>query len=76
MRPRTATRWRTAFGSWVGTYTVPRLCSDLGVTSNAVYSWVAGRHIPDPARASAMVELSRGAISMQQIYQHRTEVTE
>ena len=72
-------RWQTVFGSWVQSYGVPRLASDLSavgqpVTTFAVHKWVAGSHSPRPDRAAAMERLSRGSITIGDIYSHRAVV--
>ena len=69
-------RWRTSFGRWVHTYGVGRLCDQLTragqpVTPHAVYQWVGGRTTPRPDRASAIVRLSRGEVSVSAIYGQR-----
>lgn len=78
---RDAIRWRTRFGSWVGSVTVSAIVShlqndpDLRVTNNAVYQWLKG-HPPTVERARALVELSRGALSYEAIYTQRQEIEE
>jgi hypothetical protein len=70
-------RWVTPFGSWVRGFTVARLVSALRAgghtaTRAAVHHWVAGRAIPQPrAKALAIVELSRGSVSLEDIYRQR-----
>jgi hypothetical protein len=72
-------RWRTRFGSWVGQVTVQAIVAQLGeaeatrVTPNAVYQWLAG-HSPSPTRAGALVRLSRGQLTYEAIYAHRSEM--
>lgn len=72
-------RWETDFGRWVGTVGVGYIVSaldddpDLRVTSSAVYQWLRG-HAPSPERAARLVELSRGALSLESIYMHRQQL--
>ena len=68
-------RWQTDFGRWVAEFGVPRIVAglahdpDLRVTNQAVYEWLQG-HAPHPARAMALVEMSRGRLTLEAIYQH------
>jgi hypothetical protein len=58
---------------------VPRIVDALGadpdlrVTNQAVYEWLQG-HAPRPARAAALVKLSRGRLTLEAIYNHSLEV--
>lgn len=67
-------RWRLPLGRWVSRYGVTRLAPQLSVTPHAIYDWVAGRRVPRPPCAAAMVKLSRGAITFDDIYRHRTQM--
>lgn len=68
-------RWETRFGRWVAEYGVAEIVKqlrsdpDLRVTKKTVYDWLRG-HAPRPARAAALVRLSRGAITLDCIYRH------
>jgi hypothetical protein len=78
---RAAGRWRTTFGSWVGSVGVTRVVIDLRasghpVTPGAVYHWVAGRAIPTLPLAGALVRLSEGRVSLDDILQHRREAVD
>lgn len=68
MRPREESRWQSDFGRWVDEFEVGRLAQALGVTPQAVYHWVAHRTGPHPDRARAIVGLSRGALTLESIY--------
>lgn len=76
---RVPARWETPFGRWVGDYGVPRLVSDLrsdpylSVTPRAVYAWLEG-HPPQPARAMALVRLSEGRITLEDVYRHAEDL--
>ncbi len=78
---RDAIRWRTRFGSWVGQVTVSAIVSglssdpELSVTRGAVYQWLRG-HSPTATRARALVKLSEGRLSFDEIYSHREELKE
>jgi len=77
LRPRR--RWSTPLGSFVSSYPSDRLVADLAgigepVTIAAVYSWVAGRSVPRPTRAIAIVRLSGGRLTLDDVYSHRTAV--
>jgi len=78
---RDALRWRTRFGSWVGEVTVSGIVSalssdpELSVTRGAVYQWLRG-HSPTATRARALVKLSGGRLSFDEIYSHREELEE
>ena len=73
-------RWETPFGRWVHDTGVSRIVAalgrdpDLSVTNHAVYDWVAGRHPPKPAHAMALVRMSHGRLTLEEIYQHRHQV--
>ena len=76
---RVPSRWETDFGRWVGDFGVPQIVKalahdpDLRVTNQAVYEWLQG-HPPRPARAMALVELSRGRLTLEVIYRHGREI--
>jgi hypothetical protein len=72
---RAPSRWQTAFGQWVSEYGVSRIVNDLArdpdlrITNQTVYEWLQG-HAPRPTRALALVELSRGQLTLEAIYGH------
>lgn len=76
---RSPDRWQTEFGRWVADFGVPRIVAglahdpDLRVTNQAVYEWLQG-HAPHPARAIALVEMSRGRLTLDAIYQHGCQI--
>lgn len=76
---RVPSRWETDFGRWVADFGVPQIVKalatdpDLRVTNQAVYEWLQG-HPPRPARAMALVEMSRGKLTLEAIYEHGREV--
>lgn len=72
-------RWQTRFGRWVSARGVTHIVGDLGrigvpVTSHAVYNWIAGSSLPHPTRAIALVRISNGALSLDDVYGHIPEV--
>jgi hypothetical protein len=79
MPPRRRSRWTTHFGSWIASVTVFKVqeaLADTGhpVTEQAVYHWLAGTATPRTAHAVALVRMSEGRISLDDIVRHRTEV--
>jgi hypothetical protein len=79
MPPRIQRRWSTRFGRWVSTFGVRRLTRALEqggqpVTTYAVHQWLAGRTFPRPDRIDAIVTLSDGKLTQQDIHQHRVIV--
>jgi len=72
-------RWETDFGRWVADYgpseIVERFREDpeLRITQHAVYEWLRG-HVPRVERAMALVELSAGHLTLEQIYAHGNQV--
>jgi hypothetical protein len=72
---RDPSRWQTAFGQWASEYGVSRIVSDLSrdpdlrITNQTVYEWLQG-HAPRPPRALALVELSRGRLTLEAIDGH------
>jgi len=77
---RALPRWRTRFGRFVAEVGVPEIHKalrnhpdpEVRVTKGAIYEWLQG-HRPSPDRARALVELSRGRLSLDAIYSHRRE---
>lgn len=71
-------RWDTAFGKWVGAFTVSRVVVDLRregypLTTGAVYHWVAGRAVPALPLAKALVRISQGQVSFDDIAAHKEQ---
>ena len=79
MYPRRQLRWNTRFGQWVNNYTVSRIVADLGrqpdtaVTKRTVYSWLSGQ-VPRPDRAKALADIAGGTLTLDEIYDHRSEL--
>jgi hypothetical protein len=75
-RPRARDRrWGTKFGAWVSRFTVTRITNELnargvGVQDKTVYSWVSATRFPRPPHAVALVTMSGGAISLDDVYRH------
>jgi hypothetical protein len=81
MPPRRRGRWTTHFGSWVASVSVFKVQEALTsqghpVTEQAVYNWLAGATTPRIAHAVALVRMSEGRISLDDIVRHRTEVAD
>jgi hypothetical protein len=73
---RKPAQWRNSFAQWIRTYTVRRLVRDLeaeGIRLSvvAVYQWIAGRTFPRPRTAAAIVRISGGRVTFEQIYPQR-----
>lgn len=69
-------RRRSQLGSWMTRYGVRRLTKTMiaagePVTEMAVYNWLAGRHVPRTSSAIAIVSISRGRVSLEDIFRHR-----
>ena len=78
MRRRPA-RWATPFAAWVSDYGVGRLRTELAclgqpVTQGAIYSWLSGRGTPRLPLAIAVVSISRGAVTAEDIVRHRETI--
>lgn len=70
---RVPRRWGSRFGSFVGEFTVERLTQELHgrgvpVTRSAIYKWIAGRALPRPDAANAIVSVSGGRVQLSDIY--------
>lgn len=78
-KARNPERWETTFGQWVAQVSVPWIVEslapreELAVTKQTVYEWIQG-HVPRLERATALVEISRGALSIEDIYDHARRV--
>lgn len=78
---RSLPRWNTPFGRWVASVGIDTIVDELKkdpnlqVTPQAVRQWLHG-HEPRPARARALVAMSKGAITLETIYSHRTQLAE
>ena len=77
--PATDRRWETAFGRWIKKYNVMRLVDDMrrgghSLTPSAVYYWLRGSAVPRPDKACALVRLSNGALTLEDIYAHTQEM--
>jgi hypothetical protein len=73
---RREARWTTPFGRWIDAYGVDRVASQLRamgepVSVTAVYLWIAGTTIPRLTIARKLEQLGQGAITLDQIYDHR-----
>lgn len=72
-------RWETKFGRWIDQYGVDRLASGLHsmgepITRTAIYLWIAGDTTPRPSTALKLIALSQGALTLQQIYDHKPDL--
>jgi len=73
----TATGCETKFEKWALKYGVANLVSAMkargpndSVTYSAVYQWLRGQHEPRPRKMRAMVEISAGEITLNDIAAH------
>lgn len=69
---RLPSRWGTRFGTWVGEVSVAKIVVDLRraghpITSGCVYHWVAGRAAPTLPIAGAIVRISGGRVTYEDI---------
>jgi DNA-binding transcriptional regulator YdaS (Cro superfamily) len=48
--------------------TVIKFADALGVERNSVYNWFSGRRTPKPSVARDIVKLTRGEVTLQDIY--------
>lgn len=74
-------RWQTPLGRFVARRGVSWIVQELEaagprVTPFAVYHWVAGVSAPRPTFARTLVRISRGALSLNDIYGHREQLAE
>lgn len=65
-----------ALVAFVRQYTTRQLVSDMNglgypITRFAVYHWLSGRWMPRPEHAVAIVSLSKGSLSLRDIYPGR-----
>ena len=69
--------WRTPLGSFVDDVGARRIADGLGrrlgyrITVGCVYKWIAGRTVPRPNAALALVDLSGGRLSLGDLVHHR-----
>jgi hypothetical protein len=73
---RSPNRWMTPFASWVSKHSVSKLRDDLAtqghsVSTAAIYAWLAGRAAPRLPCALRIAQLSGGAVTVEDIAQHR-----
>ncbi len=77
---RAPARWSTTFGRVVGDFGVSRLAQAMSerlsyaITNTSVYDWVAGRRFPRPIHVEAIVQVTGGRITADDIYRHHREV--
>lgn len=66
--------WKTPFGQWVDEYGASRIVAELAkdpelaVTREAVTHWLSGVAAPRPSHALALVALSQGRLTLEDIY--------
>jgi hypothetical protein len=77
---RNSSRWDTDFGRWIDEFggvsaVVAALGRDpeLSVSQNTVYEWLRG-HAPHPTRAYALVEISGGRLTLDDIYSQPRQI--
>ena len=79
-RRRNGIGWNTRFGRWVSDVGIGTIVEQLAreknaaVTPQAVYSWVYGVSSPRRARAQALEKISSGRLTLDEIYNHTTQV--
>ena len=75
-RRRAERRWSTRFGSFIDFYSVKGLLAalkarGLPLDKFTLYGWLSGDRDPRPNHALALVEISRGSLSLDDVYSHR-----
>lgn len=78
-RRRVAHRWITPFGKFVNQLTVRGLLRAMHqrgypISAYAIYHWLDGSTCPRVEHAIAMVKISQGSISLDDIYSQRERV--
>lgn len=68
---------QTKFSKWLKDFGIQNLVSamrekgpDYAITISAAYQWARREHEPRPKKARALIEISRGAITLQDIADH------
>jgi len=69
-RPR---RWNTRFGRF-SARRLSSIAEVAGVRPHTIYDWISGRHDPEPKHARAIVRMSGGSITFNDIYGHRDKL--
>lgn len=78
---RSPTRWGTPFGRFVSEFKAHRLARAISAQLNyeihdtTIYHWVAGRHLPRPDHMNAIVTLSGGRVTVEDVYSHHRAMT-
>lgn len=72
---------KTKFGAWVATYGVMALVHALrehghDITDSAIYYWLRGETVPRPRAAYELVLLSKGDLTLDDIYSHQRSMKE
>lgn len=65
----------TKFGAWVVCFTVPQLSREMlkrghEISVSGIYYWLRGDTVPRPDKAQALVAISAGMLTMEDIYSH------
>lgn len=73
---RTSAGWATPLGQWMSEIGVGPLREQLAqkgypTAPGTPYDWLEGRHPPSDFYAIAMIEISQGRLTFQDIYGHR-----
>ena len=68
-----SSRWETPFGKWVQAFGVRNVCEalysyGLPIGRETVYHWMAGRAVPNPRKAMALIKISEGKLTFDDIY--------
>jgi hypothetical protein len=76
---RCVERWRTPLGRFVGEFGVARLTAAFAargdpISGRLAYAWLAGAVMPRPERALALVALSRGRLTMAEVFGQRAAI--
>lgn len=60
--------------AFISAYGLNKVAKDLGITSQAVYHWDKGTHVPSPIKAYQMIKLSNELLSFDSIYRPYAEL--
>lgn len=60
--------------AFIHAYGQNKLARDLGITTQAIYHWEKGTHVPTPIKALQIIKLSNELLSFDSIYRPYAEI--